>query len=779
MRTTLDNRNGKQKKPAQLPWWLISLIIVALIVGALTVGTAVSALLSFLNPEPTPVPLVMVPTLAVTETAISEPTETGQPTETEPTPAVTSTEPPATGFLTPWPTMEPVNSTATIAPLLPTATSVGLPATQAPTALPSPRGWWGEYYANTNLAGQPALSRDEAAISFNWGTGAPAASLPADAFSARWQRTLPLAAGTYRFSVQSDDGVRVWLDNQIIIDQWHDAGNATYTADRTLVAGNHTLRLEYYDNWGNARIQFWWEAIDQFPNWRAEYFTHAGLSGLPTLVRNDTDINYDWGRSSPAPSIPADNFSVRWTRVLGFAEGVHRFHALVDDGVRIYVNDVLVLSAWEDGSLREVTADAQLPEGQHRVRVEYYERAGEARVHVWWETISPTTYSDWKGEYWSNRQLQGNPVLARNDSTIDFNWRQSAPSGRLPVDNFSVRWSRKTDVKAGIYRFSVQADDGVRVYVDGVRMIDEWHDNSGDRVYKKEMPLAAGKHQLVVEYFEHGGNAKIKFWWERVGNLPTPTMTATPTPTRTPTATPTATRTPTATPTNTPTATPTETPTATPTTTITPTTTVTPTETATAMPTATQTPTATPTSTPTETPTTTPTATPTATMVPGPEPAELLLNEVLPFPQNIDWNGDGELSTADVWIELYNAGKTAVHLEGWRVAILDNDNIVYWTLEKSTVAPAHYLLLYPAPEGMNLASGGTVRLIDPTGQIVDSVSWPEIPADASYSLDAVGTWHSEWSPTPGEPNMPQTPKLNPAPRQIPPQPLWPERGLTP
>jgi hypothetical protein len=156
--------------------------------------------------------------------------------------------------------------------------------------------------------------------------------------------------------------------------------------------------------------------------------------------------------------------------------------------------------------------------------------------------------------------LQGDPSLVRNDRNIDFRWGTGPPAAGLPADNFSARWSRQVTFKPGVYRFSSQADDGIRFYLDGNLVLDEWHDSSGEKTYRVEKPLS-GSHRLMVDYYESGGQALVKFEWKRVSDLPT----ATPTPTSTPTVepTPTATATPEPTPTETPTPepTPTETPT--------------------------------------------------------------------------------------------------------------------------------------------------------------------------------------------------------------------------
>ena len=437
--------------------------------------------------------------------------------------------------------------------------------TSTPTRTPTPAaGWRGDYFANINLSGNPALTRTDAAIDFDWGTRSPAANLPVDGFSVRWNGTFPFQQAVYRFYARSDDGVRLWLDDVLIIDQWHEAATITYAVERTMSAGNHRLRVEYYENLGNARIRVWWERTTDFPQWRAEYFARVDLSGTPALVRNDAAIDFDWKRNAPASGLPADAFSVRWTRALLMEAGTYRFSATMDDGMRVYVDDILLIDQWRDGAQRTATADRNLAAGYHLLRVEYYERTGEAVARFRWERI--TGYPEWKGEYWSNQTLQGAPVLVRNDPAVDFNWGAGAPAAELPTDGFSVRWTRELTFTPGVYRLHATADDGIRVYVDGTRVINEWHDSSGTQVYTVDVPLN-GRHQIKIEYYEHGGQASVKFWWQRQGDLPTvtPTPTRTPTPTSTPTRTPTPTSTPTRTPTPTSTPTHTPTPTATPT----------------------------------------------------------------------------------------------------------------------------------------------------------------------------------------------------------------------
>lgn len=259
-----------------------------------------------------------------------------------------------------------------------------------PTASPSPTpgtGWRGEYYGNRDLAGAAALVQNDADVNFNWGLGSPTAALPVDGFSARWSRSLFFQAGDYRFSAFSDDGVRVWLDGQLIIDQWRDATDVTQTSVRTLGADTHSLRVEYYENIGTASVRFWWEKVSSYSDWRGEYWSNTSLSGNSTLVRNDVTLDFYWGRNAPATELPADKFSARWSTQVTFASGRYRFIARVDDGVRVFIDGNLVINEWHanDGK-RDYSADVSLT-GSHQVVVEYYEDAWDAWITFWWERI--------------------------------------------------------------------------------------------------------------------------------------------------------------------------------------------------------------------------------------------------------------------------------------------------------------------------------------------------------------------------------------------------------
>lgn len=402
--------------------------------------------------------------------------------------------------------------------------------TPRPTSTRPPQGsgWRGEYYNNAHLSGEPVLVRDDVTVDFYWGYGSPAYGVNDDYFSARWVRSFYLNAGTYRFYAFADDGVRVWVNGEQIINEWHLSTGKTYSADLRVDSGSALIRVEFYEATQIAKVRFWWEPIQQqnFPDWRGEYFNNRDLSGSSILVRNDRSIDFDWGLGSPANNINSDGFSVRWTRDAHFEAGTYRFRATMDDGMRVWLDDSLIIDEWRNASSREITRDIYVGYGTHRLRVEYYEDVGFAVARFWWERLGdqPDNFPDWKGEYWDNRSLDGNPRVVRNDDEIDFNWGTGSPDSRIPDDNFSARWTRTVDFDDARYRFYARADDGVRVWVDDDRIIDEWHDNSSDNTYTAEIDLD-GDERVRVEYYERTGGARVEVWWEKVGSGPTATPT--------------------------------------------------------------------------------------------------------------------------------------------------------------------------------------------------------------------------------------------------------------
>ena len=120
-------------------------------------------------------------------------------------------------------------------------------------------GLLGQYYRGKGFR-ELRLSRTDAMVNFDWGAGSPDPSVPADQFSVRWSGWIqPPVTGQFTFFVTADDGLRLWIDNQLIIDFWIDQGATERSGTASLRADHkHDIRLEYYENGGSATCRLAW-----------------------------------------------------------------------------------------------------------------------------------------------------------------------------------------------------------------------------------------------------------------------------------------------------------------------------------------------------------------------------------------------------------------------------------------------------------------------------------------------------------------------------------------
>ncbi|MBA3848036.1 MAG: hypothetical protein H0X45_15515, partial [Planctomycetes bacterium] len=268
-------------------------------------------------------------------------------------------------------------------------------------------------YFNDMALQSPALTRVDQRIDFDWGGGAPAAGIGADRFSVRWTaEVVPRFSGAYQFITTSDDGVRLWIDGVLIIDQWNDHGPTQHVGQAQVTAGRrHALRMEFYENGGGATARLEWRsarqsrevvprgrlfsggtgagAIEDGEGVTATYFTDMNLSDQG-VTRIDQRIDFDWGGGAPAAGIGADRFSVRWQAQLQarFSEE-YVFTTTSDDGIRLWIDGVLIIDQWNDHGPTQHSGRARLTAGnRHEVRVEFYENGGGAVAKLEWSSAS-------------------------------------------------------------------------------------------------------------------------------------------------------------------------------------------------------------------------------------------------------------------------------------------------------------------------------------------------------------------------------------------------------
>jgi PKD repeat protein len=258
------------------------------------------------------------------------------------------------------------------------------PIPPAPTSPPEAvefTGWRGQYYDNPELDGEPVAVRDDERIDFDWGCQPPVPGVPPENFSVRWSISRDIPAGIYRVDVNVNDGVRLWVDDVLILDEWRTGPTRTLSAAVNLAAGTHNIRLEYFNAECPSLIQATARYLQNFPDWKGEYFDNPTVAGSPQVIRNDSAINFNWGTTSPIPGvIPDNNYSVRWTQTINFARGDYMFKAEVSGGVRIWLDGQILIDSWVAEPLRPLEATAFLDRGGHSFRVEYFKETGQGAI---------------------------------------------------------------------------------------------------------------------------------------------------------------------------------------------------------------------------------------------------------------------------------------------------------------------------------------------------------------------------------------------------------------
>jgi hypothetical protein len=332
-----------------------------------------------------------------------------------------------------------------------------------PTATPDAiiTDWLGEYFDNMYLFGDPVYFRNDVVTDFDWGTGSPDPRISPDGFSARWTRTWWFEEGYYRFVFSSDDGMRLWIDGNLVVDEWHDGYFYDESVTLYLSAGEYSLRLEYYEHTGDAMVRLGWSQVAPTPTFTATPTTTPLPTATPTPTPTQTPLP-----TATSTQTPTQTPSPTTTPT----------------------NTPLPTSTATDTATPTATAtDTPVPE------------------------VPPGSAlpGQWQGEYFANPALEGVATLVRQDAEVSFDWGDGSPDGALPADGFSARWTGEQWVSAGGYVYVLQADDGARFWIDDQLLLDAW-DLPAGQIYRVRAALEEGSHRFVVEFHDEGGQALVQ-----------------------------------------------------------------------------------------------------------------------------------------------------------------------------------------------------------------------------------------------------------------------------
>ena len=398
-------------------------------------------------------------------------------------------------------------------------------------------GLLGDYFATPSLA-SPVLSRIDATINYDWASNGPDMGLPADGFSVRWTGQVQASfTGRHTFYTNTDDGVRLWIGG--------------------------VLKMEYYEAAKLASAQLSWsnacksrEIIPQSQLYSPPAVCPAAVDGTGTglvgqyfdnpdltvlrVTRTDPTVSFVWpAGTSPHPSIAAGSYSVRWAgQVQARYTGFTTLYLVSEDGARLFVNDALAIDNWTSHTRTEDVATLATTAGQtYNLRIEYFEQSAGGQVQLSWggacqsKEIVPATqlypaYAGMvctdpvvgtgrglRGDYYDNADFT-NLVATHAAEAVNFDWGLSAPDPSVGADTFSVRWTGKLLARyTGGTTFRTWSDDGLRLWIDGQLIINNWTDHEAAEDAGVASLVAGQFHDVKLEFHENLENALIKLLW--------------------------------------------------------------------------------------------------------------------------------------------------------------------------------------------------------------------------------------------------------------------------
>jgi len=396
-------------------------------------------------------------------------------------------------------------------------------ANYAPVSVPPLDSYTSEFFLERNLAGTPVLTRNDKEINFVWNGGSPDPKVPNDFFSARFTKKVNLQSGKYKFTQTCDDGCRILVDGKKVVDDWSDHGSRTTSGEVDLQTGEHEIKVEYYEAGGGAVLMANYQRVGDITpvNIPTDYalkfwnFPNAPFTLVPQIpttpplaITTSPYIDFTWGNSAPAAGVSPEFFLVEAKAKKLFEDGLYNFETISDDGIRLYIDGEKILDQWNDHGTTTYTATKQMSAGLHEVKVEFYDRTLWARLTL--SINKQTGPAGFFANCYNGTSLQGSPIYTANYQDINFVWNGGSPSASVPVDQFSCRFTKLQNYPAGSKTFTVTADDGVRLYIDGELVIDKWKDQ-GSTTYTATKNLTAGAHEIKIEYYEAFGGAILKY----------------------------------------------------------------------------------------------------------------------------------------------------------------------------------------------------------------------------------------------------------------------------
>lgn len=395
-----------------------------------------------------------------------------------------------------------------------------------------------DFYQNDDFDGIVINSRYEEKIDHLWKAGEdPVRNVNGrDDITARWEGEFPFDNHEYVFAVGYNQGVRVSVNDEVYFSNFPAGGvKSGFNAfDLTLSEGYHKIKVEavYADVYGdiyntytsqNSKIAFfdWAKKEDAF---FARYYNGANYNEVKSRI--DTDTHRSLARLEAMPGFAVTNkgphpgvssvFGAVWEKEEVFEEGTYDFILAGDKYVELLVDGVKVLEGTGNGStVSYFFTQKHITAGKHDIKIIYAGDGGYSGIKVYYG-IPPK--NEFAAFYYNNANLTGAPAYIDYLEKIDKVWDpDESPASGVNKD-FSAAFFGYFDFKEAEYLFTAKADDNVRVYVDGEKILDRWNSYKAGEVLHTTKAMTEGRHLVRVEFRDTGGDAIIYAHWEETTN---------------------------------------------------------------------------------------------------------------------------------------------------------------------------------------------------------------------------------------------------------------------
>jgi YD repeat-containing protein len=352
-----------------------------------------------------------------------------------------------------------------------------IPSTQLYTPGGTVGGLQGDYFADTTPEGYPRVRRTDPTVNFtNWNNEQPDPSIPGSLFSARWTGSVvPQYSENYTFCTITDDGVRLYFNSSLLINQWSPQNDVQYCGNNLAayngvgasgafiddfivpVTGTYTIAVDPQNgSTGNMTLSLYAVPTD--------FASPITPGGSPVTVQTTT---------------PGQNANLTFTGTAG-----QRVSLLVGSG-SISSSNVSVLNTGAP-----FVAGQQIP-----IQMTYFQSGGGSLAQLRYysnSTVKQTipsgqlfppnsgTAGGLQGSYFNNQSITGTPALVRTDPDINFSWNGAAPDPSITSGgSFSAQWLGSVGIQYNeVYTFCTTSDDGNQLWVNGSNVISAWRPQS-------------------------------------------------------------------------------------------------------------------------------------------------------------------------------------------------------------------------------------------------------------------------------------------------------------